>query len=143
MIRKVVFICGFYFCSWLFVLLARRGPFPYTDYLDRLAARCKPKGRLEAQAIMSMADSLAYYYWFHKQRSCLAKSLALYYYLKRYGYSPLMIFEVDLTVDRKYNCHARVVLPETDDSWCPPHGDRDYIRVNPSTAMVFKRTSEA
>jgi hypothetical protein len=121
--------------------MARRSPFPFTDYLDRLAVRRKPRSPLEAQTILSMADSLAYYYWFHKQRSCLAKSLALYYYLKHYGYSPLIIFEIDLTVDRKYNCHARVVLQETSDSGHGWDEGPDFIRVNGSAAMVFKPTS--
>jgi hypothetical protein len=79
-----------------------------TDYLDRMVADRKPKGYLPAEEIMRLSSRVAKWFFFHKQQTCLARSLALYYYLWLYGHRPYFIIDIDLNNPGELSAHTWV-----------------------------------
>ncbi|MEN6317843.1 MAG: lasso peptide biosynthesis protein [Syntrophaceae bacterium] len=110
LLKVISVYLGTFWYGWILVYDVKRSELPVIDYLDGLAQRKKRRCGLEAEEICSLIANSSSHFWFHRQQSCLAQSLVLYYYLRIYGYAPFLIMEIDFNCDRYYNCHAWVSL---------------------------------
>lgn len=110
LLKEISIYLGAFWYGWILVYDVKRSKLPVIDYLDGIAQRKKSRFGLEAEEICSLVAYSSSRFWFHRQQSCLAQSLVLYYYLRIYGYAPFLIMQIDFNTDRYYNCHAWVSL---------------------------------
>jgi hypothetical protein len=109
-LKEISISLGTFWYGWTLVNDVKRSKLPVIDFLDGLVERKKRRCGLEEKEIFSLVAHSSSRFWFHRQQSCLAQSLVLYYYLGIYGHTPFLIMQIDFNSDRYYNCHAWVSL---------------------------------